>query len=346
MVEIAASSKIAYHKEKLDSYLQGKHIFPATLELDITTECNRKCPNCPSTTTMQKINLDLKVIERLMSLLEGKTRGLILTGGEPTISPILPDVLSMAKDYGFIDVAVVTNGNFLDKDSVADALISYASAVRISLYDWTVDSSEGLEPTLKRINVLRKRIEKEQSPLRIGVSALTSTENIKVLRNLCEKVKSSGAHWIYFHPRCINWDAGTPNRMDQSGIIEEIEALSQENGFHAFAFPERYKNDPVTFDEYHAAHFLLVIGADGKNYLGAEVKYQPTYIIGDIINDYSEDFLWRKERLERIQTWNSSIYPAIGSRHRGILYNNLIEKMMNGIDSNNLHEEFLFPHIL
>lgn len=347
MVKIAASNKIAYNMEKLDSYLRGDHIFPTTLELDITTECNRKCPNCPSTLTLPKLNLDLDVIERLMSQLEKETQGLILTGGEPTISPILPEVLRMARDHGFIDVVVVTNGNFLDQDVVADALLSYASAIRISLYDWTMDSCEGIEPTLKRINALRRRIEKEQSPLQIGVSALTSAQNASVLQNVCKKVRLSGAHWIYFHPMCLYWDAGRPNRMDQSGILEEIEAFKQEDGFQAFTFPERYRSDPLAFREYHAAHFLLVIGADGMNYLGAEVKYQPAYIIGDIINGYSEDFLWRKERLDRIKAWNSDIYPAIGSRHRGILYNNLIEQMRNHKTSVISHkDEFLYPYIL
>ena len=53
--------------------------------------------------------------------------------------------------------------------------------------------------------------------------------------------------------------------------------------------------DELRFSAYHAAHFLLVVGADGKNYLGAEVKYQPAFILWDLKNNWREDFLWHPE---------------------------------------------------
>ncbi len=49
-----------------------------------------------------------------------------------------------------------------------------------------------------------------------------------------------------------------------------------------FTSSDRYVDTGLSFDGYHAAHFLLVVGADGMNYLGAEVKYQPQYAIADL----------------------------------------------------------------
>jgi MoaA/NifB/PqqE/SkfB family radical SAM enzyme len=82
MHEIASTFKIAGHKEKLVSYLCNESIFPVTLELDLTSECNRKCPHCPSTTTLPHYSLETNFVERLFSHLGGQTRGLLLTGGE------------------------------------------------------------------------------------------------------------------------------------------------------------------------------------------------------------------------------------------------------------------------
>ncbi len=129
MPDIASTFKITGHKEKLESYLHNEPIFPVTLELDLTSVCNRKCPDCASTTNLPSYSLETKFVERLFSLLEGQTRGLLLTGGEPTMAPNFPEILRIARRYGFIDVVVVTNGNFLNEERIAYALMMDASAV-------------------------------------------------------------------------------------------------------------------------------------------------------------------------------------------------------------------------
>jgi diphthamide synthase subunit DPH2 len=108
----------------------------------------------------------------------------------------------------------------------------------------------------------------------------------------------------------------------------------------------------VDFSAYHAAHFLLVIGADGVNYLGAEVKYHPQYAIIDLSSQWTDDFLGQEERLKRIKTITSQTYPAVASRHRGVLYNHLIQDLINR-GQRTLDEKTaafaaasIFPHIL
>jgi organic radical activating enzyme len=352
--EIASPFKITCHKEKLESYLRNESIFPATLEFDLTSVCNRECPHCPSTTSLPSKTLGTDFIERLFSLLEGQTRGLLLTGGEPTMAPTFPEALRMARQHGFVDVVVVTNGTFLNEARVARALLTYASAVRVSLYDWSAESCSGLYPILKRIEALRSRIDREGSKLQIGVSALTSKKNAKGLSAVTREVASAGGHWIYFHPLCTKWDSGSPSRVDQKGVLNKIKEcqFSQPDGFRVFVFHDRYMEHTIEFDGYHSSHFLLVIGADGMNYLGAEVKYQRQHIIADVAGNWRNDFLWHSERLQRIQAVNSKTYPAIGSRHRGVLYNSLVEQLMQrgqkAADGSLpfSRDGFLFSHIL
>lgn len=351
MPEIASAHKVAYHKEKLEAYLRKERILPATLELDISTECNRRCPLCPSTTSPRSSTLNLDFIERLFARLEGQTRGLLLSGGEPTLAPIFPQVLRLARQYGFVDIAIVTNGSLLDRERVAEALCTYASTIRVSVYDWTREPPEDLQATLRRIGGLRSRIEAAGSALQIGVSLLTSKENANTVHSIARQVASAGAHWIYFHPMCVRWDIGAPKRVDQSGVLEKIKECQteQSNAFHVFTFPDRYIEGEIEFSGYHAAHFLLVVGADGMNYLGAEVKYHPRYVIADLVNNWRDDFLWNAERLNQIKSVNSRTYPAIASRHRGIMYNQIIQNLVNkGIRSleHPAANTYLFPHVL
>ncbi|MFC1505556.1 radical SAM protein [Thermoproteota archaeon] len=354
MLEIASAYKVLHHRKKLEAYLNNQQIMPATLELDISTDCNKKCPLCPSTTGLYSYNLDLSFIERLFARLEGQTRGLLLSGGEPTMSPIFPEVLKLARDYGFIDIAIVTNGSLLDKEQVAEALCSQASTIRVSIYDWTGTGNSDLQTTLKKIQNLKTRIENTGSRLEIGVSALTSKENAGAIQFLAREVAGAGAHWIYFHPMCIRWDTGAPERVNQLGVLEKIKEYQEKslNEFQIFTFPERYIEDKIKFSGYHAANFLLVVGADGMNYLGAEVKYHPQHIIADLKDNLDTDFLWNKERLNHINSVKSTTYPALHSRHRGVLYNHVIQTLLKSNEPtiDNINSEsgstYLYPHIL
>jgi organic radical activating enzyme len=351
MLEIASAYKVAYHKEKLEAYLRKEQILPATLELDISTRCNRRCSLCPSTASPSSSTLNLGFIERLFARLEGQTRGLLLSGGEPTLAPIFPQVLRLARQHGFVDIAIVTNGSLLDEKRVAEALCTYASTVRVSIYDWTRERPADLQATLRRIEGLRSAIDAAGSKLQIGVSLLTSNENANTLHVIARQVASAGAHWIYFHPMCVRWDIGAPERVDQSGVLEKIKECQtkQSDMFHVFTFPDRYIESEIKFSGYHAAHFLLVIGADGMNYLGAEVKYHPRYVVADLANNWRDDFLWNGERLSQIKSVNSRTYPAIASRHRGVLYSQVIQNLIDKGSRSLEHpgaDTYVFPHIL
>ncbi|OGD22002.1 MAG: hypothetical protein A2W03_07045 [Candidatus Aminicenantes bacterium RBG_16_63_16] len=346
--------KVGLHKDRVDAYLAGRHVFPVTLELDLTSRCTRVCPECPSVNAAHHHSLSLNFLERLFTSLEGQTPGLLLTGGEPTIAPLFPAALERARRHGFREIAVVTNGSLIDTPTVADALLEFATTIRLSMYDWEDGSRDWLESTLRRIESLRRRIDREGSGLRIGTSALTSTDRAERLDGLVGKLRSAGAHWIYFHPMCSKWGLGAPELADQAGVaarIEEIQAKGN-GGDNVFFFRDRYRDTGLRFSAYHAAHFLLVVGADGKNYLAPEVKYQPEFVIADFGEQRGPEWLWDARRHSRIGAVESRSYPALLSRHRSILYSHFIAGLLNGDRSAQedlgaaARTHFLFPFIL
>jgi len=349
---VASGYKIAAHRERVLSYLRGEAIFPVCLEFDLTSRCSRTCRDCPSTRASDHWDVEREFVERLFAALGGNVPGLLLTGGEPTISPLLPFTLGHARASGFLEIAVVTNGSHLDQDDICEALLAYASTIRVSLYDWEEEVFSGSESVFQRLQALRRRIDSDASPLRIGVSALTSTARLGRLRRLVQAAATAGVHWLYFHPRCQHWDQGRPQPEEQSGVLDEIARLREEFSelLEIEVSSQRYQDFPLNFDGYHAAHFMLVVGADRKNYLGAEVKYHPDFVIADLGRDLGEGFLREPGRLRRIAAQNSAHYRALGSRHRGVLYNDFIERLKH-------HESgaerilaappaFRFPHIL
>lgn len=353
MPEMTSPKKIAYHRERMEAYLNGRPIHPTSIELDITTRCPRGCHECPSTLRPEGVSLGLPFFERLFSFLEGQTRGLLISGGEPTISPIFPEVLRLARKKGITEIAVVTNGSLLQDDRVADALAEHATAVRISLYDWDEELQGRTGGMLRRIESLRDRLEKNGSRLAIGVSALTTHSRVRQLGRVAGAARSAGAHWIYFHPLCEGWNSSHLRQEDQDGVVRELTALQQaaRNGFGIHFCRQRYEHHELRFEQYHSAHFLLVLGADGKNYLGTEVKYQPEYVLADLSgHKWRDDFLGQSARLERIREFSHRNYPPQGGRHRAVLYNHYLQQLIDGLEPLDeaapQADAFLYPHIL
>ncbi|MBI2840979.1 MAG: radical SAM protein [Acidobacteria bacterium] len=354
MDQVASARKVAYHTERLASYLGGEPVFPVTLELDITSHCTRVCEHCPSSRSEYQHSLSFPFIEELLASLEGQTRGLLLSGGEPTMSPHFPAVLALARDRGFEDIAVVTNGSLLHKREVAQALAEHASTIRVSIYDWDRGSCRAIDDTLLRVEGLRKYIDVEEAMVKIGISALTSSDRASRLCDLTRRVRSSGAHWIYFHPMCDGWEDGNVARMDQTGVPAVLRSLvlssTQEFGVHYLE--ARYDNIRPDFSGYHAAHFLMVVGADGKNYLGAEVKYQDRFAIADVLGKMKPGFLQDPDRLSRIASVRGAEYTAAAGLHRGVLYSHHIEQLLRSPESSVESllgagsNHFSFPHIL
>jgi MoaA/NifB/PqqE/SkfB family radical SAM enzyme len=352
--KVGSMLKVGFHKEKIKGYLEGKNILPVTLELDLTSECTRVCPECPSANSPKHHSLSVEFAEKLFAMLECQTPGLLLTGGEPTLSPIFSRVLEMARRFGFREISVVTNGDLIDKPHIAEALLKQATTIRLSIYDWEESSSQGFEDTLRRIESLRHRIDREGSELKIGTSALTSRFRINKLVRLVELLQEAGTHWIYLHPLCSKWALGSPELAEQDGVILKIEEINEMNSGQpsVFFFRERYQHTPLNFKGYHASNFLLVVGADGFNYLAPEVKYQSQFIIADFNEDSIRGTLWETKRQNLINSVKSRTYSPLQSRNRGILYSHFIEGLINQ-EKGALEDfkivprmRFLFPHIL
>lgn len=349
-MEMVSARKIFWHREKVGAYLAGSPVFPVTLELGLTTVCNRSCPDCPSGKGKPGLFLAMETARRLFLLCRGNSFGAIFTGGEPTLHPDFGSFLALAQEHGFGDIAVISNGSRIDQEKIFTPLLKYASVVRVSLYDWEGSAPGELKATLQRVERLRGRIEKSGSNLQIGTSVLTQATNRKSLGCIAEQVRAAGAHWIYFHPTCVLTPTGLRERRDQDRILGAMESCRQDQpeGFAVHYLAERFSTDPVLFQGYHAAHFILVVGADGDNYLSSETKYQPRFRIASAEEYADNGFLWNPQRLEKIAAVHSEDYHAAGSRNRGILYNHVLEqaKRNSACPPAPTEPYFLFPHIL
>jgi MoaA/NifB/PqqE/SkfB family radical SAM enzyme len=337
---IVTVDKLGFHVDRIVGYSNGTAVFPITLELDLTTACSRHCPGCATILRPSVPALDQSFIHNLLSFFSVNTRGLLLAGGEPTLAATFSTTLRSAKQLGFENIAVISNGAHLEDDRVIEALTTYATSVRISINNadpveygrsFGCDPSE-LKRILKALERLRYKVERDKSNLEIGVASLTQPNNAEELSALVGHARSSGAHWLYFHPYCSGWEIGEAAMVDQEAILGYLKNImsSSSEDFPIILFEERYAKTPVSFTSYHAAFFLLMIGADKRIYLGAETKYQPRYEVFDLSDWRGENFLNNPNFRRNIHSFSSNNYRPLSSRGRGVLYSQIIDDVICG----------------
>ena len=333
--QLYANHKCCLNWHRVDDYLAGRNIFPRTVELDLTNRCSRACPMCPTPRSGAPLReLSVEFVDRFLGILEGETRGIILSGGEPTMSVHFAEILRTARRRGFEQIAVITNGSELGRPEIQDALMENATSIRVSLYDW-YDSdtpSPSFFGQLARVTALRKRVDRCGSKLELGVAMLTSRNRLPRILNAIPHVEGSGAHWLYFHPLCEEWKGGHPVQSDQTGVLDALQDVQRQapTGMDVYVAEQRYSRYPLAFRKFHAAHFLLQVSSDGINYASPESKLHPTCAIADL-NEYMEDdFLWRPERLAKIAALDSETYGFAGTRHRGAMFSDFLERYLRG----------------
>lgn len=330
--KIFAPEKVAGDREKIRAYLNGENIFPITIELDLTQLCSRDCSGCPYGASRKPgLTLQLPFLDRLFGILGQGTPGIVFSGGEPTIVPHYPQALKMARQKGFREITTISNGANIHLPAVQDALMEYATAIRISMYEWQEGESEHFWMTLKKIEAFRDRIARENSSLQLGAAMLTRTELNSRYEPVGRHVLNTGVHWLYFHPYCIDWNKNRPAQADQTGVTEALDRFIQNapEGASIQVPYERYLPRPLRFDRLHGSFFLIQVGADGVNYAGPECKYEPEYALLDL-NEYKrDDFLWHPQRTERLCSMNSENYRYIGTKHRPPIFSDHIQKIID-----------------
>ncbi len=329
---VFSPSKVGFNQERLGAYLRGERIYPITMEVDLTQTCTRNCPCCPYGWARQAgLTLPLPFLDRLFGILGPHMPGLVLSGGEPTLTPYFPETVALARKAGIREIAVITNGSRLHDPGVQDALLSGVTSVRVSLYDWEDGESEYFLQTLRYIELLRKRVELEGSAVQIAAALLTDRKRSRRFAQVARAALDSGIHWLYFHPFCVDWDTANPRQADQAGVLEAVQTFQGNLSDPAtIQVPyDRYYDRPLSFNELHSAHFLIQVGADGVNYAGPECKYHPDFALLDLNAYLKDDFLWHPKRLFQIKNINSSNYSHIRTRHRAPLFSDYLQRLLD-----------------
>jgi len=111
--------------------------------IQVTRACNQVCRFCSNPPSGLEIGL-AEACRRVDDLVERRYDGVILTGGEPTLVPWLPEVIRHASSRG-IAARIITNGQRLSEGPLLGDLVAAGLRhVHASLYSWDPGVHDGL----------------------------------------------------------------------------------------------------------------------------------------------------------------------------------------------------------
>ncbi len=126
--------KLAWHKDRVDAWLNGERVAPITIDMALTRKCNFRCVYCYG---MLQANDEKKMTKDvLFRFLDdaaeiGVKAVSLVSDGESTCSPHMNDVILRGKKNG-LDMALGTNG-YLLKDGRQEEILPALTYLRYNI---------------------------------------------------------------------------------------------------------------------------------------------------------------------------------------------------------------------
>ncbi len=131
---ILDASKVLWHQERINEWLEGKKIAPITIDMSLSSLCTYKCEYCyGQMQCMGNGNLPRDIIIQFLDdAAELGVKGIsFMSDGESTCNPHLLEAVNYGKAQG-IDMALATNG-YLLKDEELPALLPDLTWLRFNI---------------------------------------------------------------------------------------------------------------------------------------------------------------------------------------------------------------------
>lgn len=304
-------------------------------EIRLNWECNARCKMCGLSNYIyrqdqnRKNNLSLDEIKKIIDdLKELGCTNLTLSGGEPTLSPILIDTIQYATDKG-IQTALNTNGFLLDKEYLERLIVA-----GVKIFTFSIDSPiekqhdeiRGLKGCYQRaaeaIDMINEYNKKSDSKVFVLINCVLLKENIRHIHKFTNFYEKHPFHHINLSPASIGtkWDQWTTGNEELRTDTEDVKYFKKE----VFPILQKYNwpfeiRDPYE-DEKNIANNIHSM----YSYVPDKCFVPFLHIViqsnGDVIPCcYADDrFLMGNTReTSLINIWNNERYRAFRENAKG-----------------------------
>lgn len=264
--------------EKEFSVSDIRKIYPLNdIYIGITDACNLNCIYCfnhENRYTRLKSNLsnmgDAEVFNIIKQYKELGGKGVVFTGGEPTLNPHLVNYARYAIKSGLVPRMITNGTNLLNID--LKELLRYMNDISISLDSviieeltklWNVDCRNKLNDLFEALEIIDNISKDSNKPVNIVISPIVSRVNIgsicKVIKYAKEKLSNCNVRWNF-----------TP--YGKIGKNEIDEALSVTPDEYYINYLEAWRKSVPAANDMMLKYFASTEG--GKR----ELKKRPNFV--------------------------------------------------------------------
>ena len=317
--------KILWHTDNLKEWLDGKEVYPITIEIDPTNACNEKCTWCCwKDHRKTKETMSEELLEKIVRNL-GKVgvKGIIWTGGgEPLLNKYTVKNMVLSKELG-INNGMFTNGILLAPEKIP-YIIDSCDWVRISLgaaTPKTFKKCHGTEDFYKIKKNIEEfvRVKKERkSDLSVGLSMMVDFGNYHELYLEAVMAKELGVD--YFQGKPLNqmgsenakwWETeviplfkkAKDNLEDGSFKILTAQYTQDKYGDQGVKFLSNITPSLKVMDneagKCYVHNFVTAITANGDVAFCKNMRDQEKYYLGNLKYNTFEE-IWKSDRRKKL----------------------------------------------
>ncbi len=302
--------KLIYHQDKLQDYLDGKHISPIHIDAGIHKACNIRCKYCYG--IKQKPSHQFIPEERLLLLVQdAKECGVksiaIIGDGEPTLNKGLYPCVQLAHDIG-LDIAVATNGLLLNggRRGSLETLTKCCTWLRfnISAVGKSYDTIHGTKEGFKKIDpIIRLAVDiGNRTGCTIGMQMVCIPECFDQVVPLAKYAVEVGVDYLvikqFSNPEediPVNFDMDEYEKVKER--LKEAEEMSNEKTKIIIKWSAMADTRSITkfkqwdFDRCIDLPFIFQISGDGGCYPCGYLFGNEHYSYGNVVRQRLKDIL-------------------------------------------------------
>ena len=291
--------KVFWYEDKLQDFMNGKRLMPATIDMGIHKGCNMRCTFCYG--TYQKPSKDYIPTEKLLEIADdAKYLGIksiaIIGDGEPTCNSGLYPFVERLKENG-VEAAVATNGLLLNEEKT-EILTKNCTWLRFNISAVGERYSKihrGVpKGSYEKIKGIISHAVKHKGNCTIGLQMVLVPECFDQVVPLAKLGVELGVDYVQVK-QFSDAGSGMPMHFDMSKYdeitenLKEAESLANDTTdiiikWHALEESKNITaNKKWSFDRCVDLPFLFQISGNGKCYPCGYMFNKPDYCYGDLM---------------------------------------------------------------
>ena len=278
---------------------------PEVLDFRITAQCALRCPFCFCATAVQQ--MDMTVLRRFLTFMQAQgLKYVVLTGGEPTQSPIFKEVLEILQSLG-LAAALSTNGLFWPDEELRSMIFSACQWISFPVESSIAEVHNHMRRcTLDHYSLIHSILEQIRSMapgVKLKIGTVAAKENAASIPSLLDTLPVQPDVWRLFQL----------SRSEKNTMYYEKQHLDDRTfGDLIHGLKARYQEHPTkiqtSYDRERDGRYLF-LEPDG---LLKTIKDGQDFVIGQYA-DIGPDLIHRIETSVDDKRTNMNFFNSFGA---------------------------------